>query len=137
MKNLILFFSIMATSLQLSAQDDKAQIAQTLNTFVDGWAVGDTTKAGKALDVTWRIKFFRDNKLTDMTRTEYLSGFKPKERYKGLIFNILSVDITGNIAMAKTEIINEKFIFTDYLSLIKTNEGWVMVEKITFKKDKM
>ena len=39
--------------------------------------------------------------------------------------------------MAKTEIINEKFIFIDYLSLIKTNEGWVMVEKITFKKDKI
>lgn len=137
MKKLIFCFLIMATSLHLSAQDDKAQIEQTLITFVDGWAVGDSTQAGKSLHPTWRIKFFRDNKLTDMSRTEYLSGFKPKERYKELKFNVLSIDITGNIAIAKTEIINEKFIFIDYLSLIKTNDGWVMVEKITFKKDKI
>jgi hypothetical protein len=137
MKKRIIFFLIMATSLNLSAQDDKAQIEQTLTTFVDGWAVGDSTQAGKSLHPTWHIKFFRENKLTDMTRMEYLSGFKPKERYKDLKFNVLSIDITGNIAMAKTEIINEKFIFIDYLSLIKTNEGWVMVEKITFKKDKI
>lgn len=117
-------------------QNDKNQIEQLIQTFVDGWAVGNAEIARKTLHETWQIKFFRENKLTNMTREEYLSHFVAKERYKDLKYRIISVEITDNIAVAKTEIINETSIFTDYLSLIKTNEGWIMVEKITNRQAK-
>lgn len=46
----------------------------------------------------------------------------------------LSVDVTGNAANAKFELIREgKTIFTDYLMLYKFNEGWRIVGKIYFK----
>ncbi len=46
----------------------------------------------------------------------------------------LSVDITGNAATAKFELIREgKTIFTDYLMLYKFNEGWRIVGKIYYK----
>jgi Putative lumazine-binding len=115
---------------------DKQQIEQTIQLFIDGWAVGDAEKAGKALHENWRIQYFRDNKFTDTNRSDYLSQFVPKERFKDLKFRIISIDITNNIAMAKTEIINETSIFIDYLSLIKTNEGWFIVDKITNKANK-
>jgi hypothetical protein len=115
---------------------EKLQIEQTIQFFIDGWSVGDAEKAGKALHENWRIQYFRDNKFTDANRIEYLSHFTPKEKYKDLQFRILSIDITDNIAMAKTEIINETSIFIDYLSLIKTNEGWFIINKITNKANK-
>jgi aldose sugar dehydrogenase len=137
-KTTLLFLAFFTFSLTISAQDkmDKKLIETTINTFMDGWAVGDSTKAGKALHPAWQIKFFREDKFTVINRADYLSGFKPKERYKDLKTNILSVEITGNIAMAKTEIINQTHIYLDYLSLIKTNDGWFIVDKVTFKKDK-
>jgi hypothetical protein len=119
-----------------TTNNDKKQIEQTIQLFIDGWAVGDAEKAGKSLHENWRIQYFRDNKFTDASKTEYLTHFAPKEKYKDLQFRILSIDIKDNIAMVKTEIINETSIFIDYLSLIKTNEGWFIINKITNKANK-
>jgi hypothetical protein len=48
----------------------------------------------------------------------------------------MSLDITGNIASAKCELEIPKAIFTDYFNLIKTNEGWFIVDKISTRTDK-
>ena len=67
---------------------------------------------------------------------EYLSRFKPRPRPEGLTTRIVALDITENIASAKTEIDTGKDVFTDYFNLIKTNEGWFIVDKIAVKKSK-
>jgi hypothetical protein len=46
----------------------------------------------------------------------------------------LDIDITGNAAMAKIELLREeKLIFTDYLFLYKLKDGWKIVNKIYFR----
>ncbi len=139
MKKLLLFaFTIFAFSFVSEAQNptEKEQIQQKIQLYFDGWDEGDTTKIGKAMHTTCHLKFFRDNKFTDMTRADYLGRFKPKTKDKSLKSSILSLDITENIAAAKTEINNEKAIYIDYFNLIKTNEGWFIVDKISVRKDK-
>jgi hypothetical protein len=43
----------------------------------------------------------------------------------------MSVDITGNSAMAKVELSkNNKLVYTDYLSLLKFESGWRIVGKV-------
>jgi hypothetical protein len=115
---------------------EKQKIEQVIQLFVDGWAIGDATKAGQTLHDSWSIKYFRENKFSDMTRTEYLSHFVPREKSPNLQFRILSIDVADNVAMAKTEITNETSIFTDYLSLIRTDKGWFIVGKITNRAKK-
>lgn len=45
-----------------------------------------------------------------------------------------SVDVTGNSAMVKLELYNEgNHIYTDYLSLLKFNDGWKIVAKVYFE----
>jgi aldose sugar dehydrogenase len=82
------------------------------------------------------LKFYRDNVFTDMSRNEYLSRFKPRERSASLITRMVSVDITENIASAKVEIVTEKDIFTDYFNLIRTSEAWFIVDKVSVRKPK-
>jgi aldose sugar dehydrogenase len=52
-------------------------------------------------------------------------------RDTAVVTEILSMDITGNIAQAKTKIEIPKAIFFDYFNLIKTDEGWFIVDKIS------
>jgi hypothetical protein len=135
------FFSIGFTILllttkvnaQLSTSSELQAIETTIGWYFDGWGTGDTTKLGKAMHSTCHLKSFRDGKFNDISRAEYLSRFKPRARPDSLVTRIISIDITGNIASAKTEIDTGRDIFTDYFNLIKTDERWFIVDKIAVR----
>jgi aldose sugar dehydrogenase len=138
--NLLLLF-IFTMQLILRGQPatatEKSQVETTIQLYFDGWATGDTSKAGKAMHATCHLKFFRDGQFSDISRPDYLARFKPRERDPNLVTRIVLLDITDNIAGAKTEIDTGKDIFTDYFNLIKTNEGWFIVDKISTRKSKL
>jgi aldose sugar dehydrogenase len=108
----------------------------TINLYFDGWGTGDSTKVGKAMHATCHLKFYRDGQFTDMDRNTYLSRFKLRERDKNLVTRIVLLDITGNIASAKTEIITARDIYTDYFNLIQTADGWFIVDKVSTRTPK-
>ena len=43
---------------------------------------------------------------------------------------VVSVDVTGTAAVAKTELIQPETVVTDYLSLLKVDGEWTIVGKI-------
>ena len=50
--------------------------------------------------------------------------------------NFAAVDVTGNVASVKIELLKEgKHIYTDYLSLIKFDSGWKIVAKVYHKHE--
>ena len=114
-----------------STPSERQLIENTIQLYFDGWATGDTTKLGKAMHATCHLKLFRDGKFTDYSRNQYLSLFKPHERPKNLGTNIVAMDITNNVGSAKVEIRTEKDLFTDYFNLMKTDEGWFIVDKVS------
>lgn len=140
MKKITLLFSIILAatlSLESFAQTDKEQIENTIGHYFDGWATSDTTKISMAMHSSCRLKSFRDSSFTNMDKSTYLARFStPRKRDPYLITEILSMDITGNIAQAKIKIETPKAIFTDYFNLIKTKEGWFIVDKISTRTDK-
>ena len=132
----LLLFTAAAT-IQAQTTDEKTQIESVIkDLYFEGWMTGDTAKVGKAMHPTCRLKFFRDNAFNDISRADYLSRFKPHAKEAGTEGRIMSLDITGNIASAKCELEIPKAIFTDYFNLIKTNEGWFIVDKISTRTDK-
>ena len=44
---------------------------------------------------------------------------------------IVFIDVTNIAAVAKVEISTSKLLFTDYFNLMKTKEGWFLVDKIS------
>ena len=139
MKKLLLpVWLVFLAFTSLHAQtDEKTQIETIIkDLYFEGWMTGDTAKVGKVMHPTCHLKFFRDNVFTDISRADYLSRFKPKEKTAGTEGRIVLLDVTGNIASAKCELETPKALFTDYFNLIKTNEGWFIVDKISTRVDK-
>ena len=117
-----------------NAPTERQLIENTIQLYFDGWATGDTTKVGKAMHASCHLKNYRDGKFIDYTRNQYLSLFKPHARPKNLITNIVTIDVTDNMGSAKVEISTERDLFTDYFNLMKTNEGWVIADKVSTRK---
>lgn len=139
-KFLFLFFIVFTFLNKINAQhsghSELQQIETVVNWYFEGWGTGDTAKIGKAMHSTCHLKFFRDGKFTDITRADYLSRFKPRTKPDSLITRIVAIDITGNIANVKTEIITATAIFTDYFNMIKIDEQWFIVDKISTSRPK-
>lgn len=115
-------------------QDTAAErqlIEKTIGLYFDGWATGDTAMLGKAMHASCHLKNYRDGKFTAYTRNQYLGLFKPHPRPQNLQTRIVSLDITNNMGSAKVEISTAKDLFTDYFNLMKTDEGWVIADKVS------
>jgi aldose sugar dehydrogenase len=134
MKMVILFVCLFTGFLPAFSQNtptERQLIENTIQLYFDGWATGDTTKLGKAMHASCHLKNYRDGKFIQFTRNEYINLFKPRERSKNLITRIVSIDITNNMGSAKVELSTERELFTDYFNLMKTNEGWMIADKVS------
>ena len=122
----------MGAAVSAIAQNpSERQLAEeVIQTYFDGWGTGDSTKVGKAMHRSCHLKNFREGKFIDLNRTQYLSGFRLRQRPAGLITRIVSLDITAGIGAAKTEIVTDRDTFTDYFNLMKIDQQWFIVDKI-------
>ncbi len=141
MKKIILTCYFLLLASVSFAQTEKEQFEKTLieatvQLYIDGWLTGDTTKVGKAMHSTCQLKYFRDGKFTEINRTDYLSRFKPSARNPQSDGRVKMIDITGNIATAKCELETPKALFTDYFNLIKADNFWYIVDKVSTRVDK-
>jgi glucose/arabinose dehydrogenase len=141
MKILLLFLLTLLTFRTVSAQDsanrnERHLVENIIQLYFDGWATGDTDKLGKAMHFSCRLKNFRDGKFLEYDKATYLGFFKLRPRPQNLQTRIVSIDITDIIGSAKVEIITEKDVFTDYFNLMKTNEGWFIMDKVSVRKSK-
>lgn len=137
MKKGTLLLSLLISCFSAFCQDnltERQQIENTIQLYFDGWATGDTTKVGKAMHASCHLKNYRDGKFIDYSRNQYLSFFKPHPRPKNLTTRIVAIDVTDNMGSAKVEISTEKDLFTDYFNLMKTNEGWLIADKVSTRK---
>ena len=133
---LVLFVATVSFAQTEKEQLEKKGVEATVQLYIDGWLTGDTTKVGKAMHTTCKLKYFRDGKFTEINRTDYLSRFKPSPRNPQAEGRVKMIDITGNIATAKCELETPKALFTDYFNLIKADEFWYIVDKVSTRVDK-
>lgn len=111
---------------------DLLQIQKTLDLYMDGQATGDSVKVGQSFHDSWQLKFFRDNEFKIVTKSQYLTGYKKREaKPNNWSARTVFIDISNDIAIAKVEISTSKLLFTDYFNLLKTNQGWFLVDKIS------
>jgi len=127
----VIFFVIFFPSFSQNTPSERQLIENVIQLYFDGWATGDTTKLGKAMHASCHLKNYGNGKFTQYSRNEYISLFKPRERPKNLNTRIVTLDITNNMGSAKVEISTEKDLFTDYFNLMKTNEGWMIADKVS------
>ena len=115
-----------------SAQDrDEAGVRQAIDYYFKGHSTGDGAHFKKAFHTEAKLFWVRDGQFSQRTSGEYIASAsgKPAPDEAQRKRTIESIDITGNAAIAKVVLDYPQVRFTDYMSLLKINDEWKIVNK--------
>ncbi|MBD0325397.1 MAG: nuclear transport factor 2 family protein [Pyrinomonadaceae bacterium] len=115
-----------------SAQDkDEAGVRQAIEYYFQGHATGNGENHKKAFHTEAKLFWIRDGQFAQRTSAEYIAGAsgKPAADEAQRKRSIEMIDITGNAAVAKVVLDYPQVRFTDYMSLLKINGEWKIVNK--------
>jgi hypothetical protein len=118
--------------------DEEAAVRAAIQHYFDGHATGQGEHYRKVFHPDAKLFFIREGKVTQWTAEEYISraSGKPAEDEARRKRKIDSIDITGNAALVKLTLDYPKVVFTDYMSMLKVDGRWVIVNKTFHGKPK-
>lgn len=121
-----------------ASSSDDVLIRETISKYLHGLKFNDVESLKQAFLPNAKLFFVKkDGSLGQLTQAEWYEGFKAsagKEEQGDL--SIASVDVTGTAASVKVEEDYPKSHYTDYVSLLKLNGEWKIVNKIFYAKSK-
>ena len=128
-----------AGAADLSARwADEAAIRQTVQYYFDGGRNRDSLTLRKAFHPEARMLFAREGKLVVVPIGEYITRVGSESLKPGEVDSterkVVSVDVVGDAAVAKLELKRPNAALTDYMSLLKVDGRWLIVNKI-FTRD--
>ena len=124
-----------AGAADLSARwADEAAIRQTVQYYFDGGKNNDSLTLRKAFHPEARMLFAREGKLVVVPIGEYITRVGSESLKPGEVDSterkVVSVDVVGDAAVAKLELKRPNAVLTDYMSLLKVDGRWLIVNKI-------
>ena len=115
-------------------RNDEAAIRQAVQYYFDGGRMGDSATLRRAFHPEARMLFVRDSALAIVPIGEYIArvaGNPPKPgAVDSTVRRVVSIDFAGDAAIAKLEQRRPSMLVTDYMSLLKVDGRWVVVNKI-------
>ncbi|MGB7203088.1 MAG: nuclear transport factor 2 family protein [Pyrinomonadaceae bacterium] len=111
---------------------EKDAVRIPLENYLKGHATGDGEYMKKAFHTEGQLIFIRDGKYTTRTFADYVAGMpgKPAADEAKRKRWIESIDVVGNAASAKIILDYPNAKLTDYMSLLKIDGEWKIVNKI-------
>jgi hypothetical protein len=128
-----------AVAAPLRAQDpEEAGIRAALEHYLQGHASGDGAHMHVAFHPVAQLFWIAGDTLARRTSDSYAAGFpgRPADDEASRRRRIVSIDRTGNAAMAKIELDYPSARFVDYMSLLKVGNEWKIVNKIFYREPK-
>jgi hypothetical protein len=119
---------------ETDSTSDLAAIEAVVWTYLDGLYEGDADKLASAFHPVSHLYSDNNGQVTDLPRDRWLEMVRkrqsPKASGQARYDRIVSIDQSGPAtAFAKVECAVLPRYFVDYLTLIKTAEGWRVVAK--------
>jgi hypothetical protein len=126
---------LLAGAADLSARwADEAAIRQAVQYYFDGGKNRDSVALRKAFHPDARMLFAKDGKLVVVPIGEYIARVAADRLEPGEVDStrrrVTSVDVAGDAAVARLELERPDALLTDYMSLLKVNGRWQIVNKI-------
>ena len=124
---------------EAAVADDASDVKAVIQSaYVEGVHVKlDAAKMRKGFHPDFRMLVLKDGKMSAVTLEEWISRMELREKENpsaarpAIKAEFPMVNVTGNAAVARVEISRDgKHTFTDYLSLYKFADGWLIVSKI-------
>jgi hypothetical protein len=122
---------------QAQAQEsEEAAVREAIEHYFRGHATGQGEHFRKVFHADAKLFFIRDGKVTQWTAEEYISraAGKPADDEAQRKRTIDSIDISGTAAFVKLTLDYPKVVFTDYMSMLKVDGRWVIVNKTFYAK---
>ena len=113
-------------------------VRETIQTYLHGLKFNDIESFKKAFYPDAKLFFVKKNgTLGQLTQAEWYAGFTANagKEEKGDL-QIASLDVSGSAASAKVEEDYPDSHYTDFISLLKLNGEWRIVNKIFYAKSK-
>lgn len=134
----LLFLVATAVTLLTTAlsarHPDEAAIRHTIQYYFDGGRAGDSVTLRKAFHPEARMLFMRDSTFTAVPIGVYITRVGQNPPKPGAVDStqrrIVDIDIAGDAAVAKLELERPDMLITDYMSLLRVDGRWVIVNKI-------
>lgn len=111
---------------------EEAAVRQAVESYLHGLKFNDVESLKKAFWLDAKLFFVKnDGQLGQLTQSQWYEGFAASagKEEKGDL-KITDVDITGNAASVKVAEDYPNSVYVDYLSLLKFNGEWKIVNKI-------
>ena len=126
---------VLAGAADLSARwADETAIRRTVQFYFDGGKNRDSVALRKAFHPDARMLFAKDGKLVVVPIGEYIARSAENKLKPGEVDStkrrVVEVDVVGDAAVAKLELERPNALITDYMSLIKVENRWQIVNKI-------
>jgi hypothetical protein len=114
---------------------DVSAIEATVRTYLDGLHEGNPEKLAMAFHPTSSLTYEQDGILRILPRDEWLEAMRkrPSAESRGLARedHILQIDqASQTMAFVKLECVIPPHFYTDYLSLLKIERKWQIVQKV-------
>jgi hypothetical protein len=121
-----------AAPVKSDAASEKEAVRIPLENYLKAHATGNGEYHKKAFHTDGQLIFIRDGKYTTRSFAEYIAGSpgKPAADEDKRKRWIESIDVVGNAATAKIILDYPNARLTDYMSLLKINGEWKIVNKI-------
>lgn len=139
MKTSINLFVILMTVYFSFAQSNRALVTQTIQNYINGSSYNkvDILESTFSKNATLYLTFKGEEKV--LTLNEYVNLFRNNEygTFNGRVGEILSIEVEGNIATAKAEILlpKAKSRFVDLFLLKKIDNQWKIISKTATRED--
>jgi len=142
MKKALLLFILALCSLAASAQEtEKTAVSVPLENYIKAHATGDPEYARKAFHTEGNMIWIRDGKYSMESFDSFIKRAftgKPaadeEQRENGR--RIDAIDVNGNAAVAKIILDYQTVKFVDYMTLLKINGEWKIVNKSFYAEPK-
>lgn len=132
MRSLLLFAALTIAAPALAQEKDEAGARAAVNHYLAGHATGSPDEFRAAFHPKAMLYWNKDGAFAERASADYIAGAsgKPAPDEAQRRRAIESLDVTGNAAMAKVVLDYPSVKFTDYLSLVKADGEWRIVNKI-------
>jgi hypothetical protein len=110
---------------------EEAAVRQAIEHYFRGHATGDGQHFRKVFHPEAKLFWMREGKFTQRTSEEYIAGAsgKPAPDEAARKRSIQHIDITGNAAVVKVLLDYPSARLTDYMSMLKIDGEWKIVNK--------
>ena len=128
----ILVLAATTSALAQEAPSEEAAVRAALEHYLLGHATGDGAHHAMVFHPESKLFWIRGDTLNTRTSADYIAGAPgaPAEDEDQRRREITMVDVTGNAAVAKIVLDYPDALLTDYMSLLKIDGEWKIVNKI-------